>query len=126
MLGSTINVSVRRIVVDRYRRAAARRRMTDAIAVEPPEASEEDLLVSPAECLTAALQTIKSDYASILRQVYLEETPLRDVATRLDVTANNAAVRLHRARGALRESMLLECQTCPLADCWARQRQSAA
>ena len=123
-----VGVSLRRIVVDRYRRAAAQRRLADAIAVEPVEAAsdEEDELIAPAECVKAAVESLQSDYAAILRQVYLEETSLKDVAARLDVTANNAAVRLHRARRAMRETMRRRCQACPLADCWARERLAAA
>jgi RNA polymerase sigma-70 factor (ECF subfamily) len=123
-----VGVSLRRIVVDRYRRAAAQRRLADAIAVEPVEAAsdDEDELVTPAECVKAAVETLQSDYAAILRQVYLEEKPLKAVAAQLDVTANNAAVRLHRARGAMRETMRRRCQACPLADCWGRERLAAA
>ena len=126
-----VGVSLRRIVIDRYRRAAAQRRMSDAIAVEPVElveagTAEDDELLTPTECVKATVETLKSDYAFILRQVYLEEASLKDVAGRLDVTANNAAVRLHRARGALRETMLHQCEVCPLADCWARARLEAA
>jgi RNA polymerase sigma-70 factor (ECF subfamily) len=120
-----VGVSLRRVVVDRYRRAAAQRRMSKALAAEPVEATfddEDDELLTPAECLKSTLRTLKPAYATILRQVYIEETPLKDVAGRLNLTANNAAVRLHRARSALRETMLHRCQACPLADCWARQR----
>ena len=118
-----IGLSLRRIVVDRYRRAGAQRRMTEAFAAEPTAATanDDDELVTAAECVKATMQSLLSDYDAILRQVYLEETPLRDVAARLQVTSNNAAVRLHRARGDLRKRMLVQCQVCPLADCWARQ-----
>jgi RNA polymerase sigma-70 factor (ECF subfamily) len=123
-----VGVSLRRIVIDRYRRAAAQRRMIEALATEPSEAiaDDDDALVTAAECVKTTMQSLSSDYAAILRQAYLEETPLRDVAVRLDVTANNAAVRLHRARGALRERMLMQCQVCSLGDCWTRQRAVAA
>jgi RNA polymerase sigma-70 factor (ECF subfamily) len=123
-----VGVSLRRIVVDRYRRAAVQRRLADAIAVEPVNAAsdDDDELVMPMECVKAAVETLHSDYAAVLRQVYLEEKPLKTVAAQLDVTANNAAVRLHRARGALREIMRSRCKACPLADCWGRERLAAA
>jgi RNA polymerase sigma-70 factor (ECF subfamily) len=123
-----VGVSLRRVVVDRYRRAAALRRMTEALAAEPAETDcgDEDEMLTPVQCLKSTLQMLKSDYAAILQQVYLEETPLKAVAVRLDLTANNAAVRLHRARSALRETMLQRCKTCALADCWAHQRFAAA
>jgi RNA polymerase sigma-70 factor (ECF subfamily) len=120
-----VAVSLRRVVVDRYRRAAAQRRMTDALAAEPIEVAngdEDDELQAPAECLKSSLRTLQPEYASILRKIYLEEAQLKVVAADLNLTANNTGVRLHRARGALRVVMLLKCQTCPLTDCWARQR----
>lgn len=122
-----VSVSLRRMVVDRYRRAAAHRRMTEALAAEPrePTGCDDDLLI-PTECLKSTLQALKPDYGSILQQVYLQEAPLKDVAARLDLTSNNAAVRVHRARNALREAMLQKCRSCPLADCWARQRFATA
>jgi len=117
-------VSLRRMVVDRYRRAAVRRRLAESLAVEPvaDAPSDEDDLVAPAECLKGLLAGLKPDYAQILQHTYLEERPLKHAAEGLGLTANNAAVRLHRARGALRQAMHAKCQTCPLADCWAKAR----
>ena len=120
-----VAVSLRRVVVDRYRRAATQRRMTDALAAEPLEVAggdEDTELLAPAECLKLSLRTLKPEYRAILQQVYLEEAPLKDVAASLRLTANNAAVRLHRGRGALRAVMFQKCRTCPLADCWGHRR----
>ncbi|MFT4935937.1 MAG: RNA polymerase sigma-70 factor (ECF subfamily) [Pseudoalteromonas distincta] len=117
-------VSLRRLVVDRYRRAAVRRRLAESLAVEPvPDAAgETEDLISPTACLTGLVAGLKPDYAQILQQAYLEEQPLKQVAERLSLTANNAAVRLHRARGALRQALSDKCQACALADCWAKAR----
>jgi RNA polymerase sigma-70 factor (ECF subfamily) len=126
-LDAWVSVSLRRVVIDRYRRAAAQRRMTEALAAEPPEPTDqaEDETLTPTECVKSALSALKPGYAAILRHIYLDETPLKQVAAGLDLTANNVAVRLHRARGALREVMLNRCEVCPLADCWGRHRQAA-
>jgi RNA polymerase sigma-70 factor (ECF subfamily) len=118
-----VSVSLGRVVIDRYRRAASRRRMTDALAVEPgPSGSgdDEDTL-TPAECVKSMLPALKPAYAAVIQWVYLDERTLKEVAARLDLTPNNAAVRLHRARAALRETMSHKFQACPLSDCWARQ-----
>jgi RNA polymerase sigma-70 factor (ECF subfamily) len=123
-----IGVSLRRVVVDRYRRAAARRRLGEVLAADPPEAADdgEDEMFARAGCLRSTLHMLKPDYAAILEQVYLEETPLKAVAARQGLTANNMAVRLHRARAALRDALLKRCQTCPIADCWVNQRFATA
>lgn len=123
-----VGVSLRRMVVDRYRRAAAQRRMTSALVAEPrdPAEPEEDETQAPIACLKRELGGLKRDYAEILRLVYLEDAPLKAVAERMGLTANNAAVRLHRARLALREVMTCRCRHCPLAECWGRQRLAAS
>ena len=123
-----VGVSLRRMVVDRYRRGAAQRRMASAFAAEPRETAEpeEDDTVTPIECLKHELHGLKPEYTEILRQVYLEDAPLKAVAERMDLTANNAAVRLHRARQALRDVMTARCGDCPLVDCWGRQRLAAS
>lgn len=120
-----MGASLRRLVVDRYRRAAVRRRTLDALAAQPApgETDDEDgPLSAPGHCLKAALRDLKAPYREILAQAYLEERPLAEVAGRLGLTANNAAVRLHRARAALRQAMAGRCLACPFADCWARTR----
>ncbi len=120
-----MGASLRRLVVDRYRRAAVRRRTLDALAAQPApgEGDDEDGPPSvPDHCLKAALRDLKAPYREILAQAYLEERPVTEIAGRLGLTANNAAVRLHRARAALRQAMAGRCQACPLADCWARTR----
>lgn len=99
--------------------------MTDALAAEPLEVArgdDDDELAAPAECLKSSLQALKPDYRAVLQQVYLDEESMKDVAAGSNLTANNAAVRLHRARGALRVVMFQKCRACPLADCWGRQR----
>ena len=119
-----VATSLRHTVIDRYRRAGAQRRLTDALAVVPPEFPDptEDETRTAAECVTATLPKLKAAYGALLQKVYLEETPLKDVAQLERLTANNAAVRLHRARGALRETLHRQCKTCARDDCWARDQ----
>ncbi|MCI3130834.1 RNA polymerase sigma factor [Phenylobacterium aquaticum] len=117
-------VSLRRIVVDRYRRAAVRRRLAETLAAQPaPDGpGEEEDLAAATECLKGLLATLKPDYAQMLQQTYLAERPLKQVAGGLGLTTNNAGVRLHRARAALRQALSEKCHTCALADCWAKAR----
>jgi hypothetical protein len=62
--------------------------------------------------MTTLLPNLKAEYAEVLRRVDLEETPLPRVATDLAITTNNATVRLHRARQALRRQLERSCGTC--------------
>jgi RNA polymerase sigma-70 factor (ECF subfamily) len=118
-----MRASLRRLVIDRYRRAASRSRMIEAFNAEITDEDDDqaDEFIAPGECLTATIGELKPDYAAILEQTYLDEVPLRTVAQNLRLTANNAAVRLHRGRGALRRAMTAKCNACPLAECWGKR-----
>lgn len=123
-----IGAALRNAVVDRYRRAAAQRRFSEDFLNEPlpcTEADEEEALV-PIACLKATLPSLKTEYASLLVQVYLGGVSLNDIARDQHLTVNNVAVRLHRARNALRQKVQRQCMTCPLDDCLARQRPNTA
>ena len=108
-----LNVSLRNALFDRYRRDGARRRLSEAAAAEPAAGSgPDDVEEASVSCLSASIAELKPSYAAILRRADLEETPLKSVATEFDMTANNAAVRLHRARAMLREVMHARCTAC--------------
>lgn len=58
-----------------------------------------------------------SENAEMLRRVDIEEKPLPGVAEALGITVNNATVRLHRARKALREQLQAFCGTDSMRAC---------
>lgn len=64
-------------------------------------------------CLYTLLPTLHPAYADLLWRVDLLGEPRRQVATDLGLTVNNVTVRLYRARQALKQALLLSCQTCP-------------
>ena len=110
-----LNVSLRNALFDRYRRAGARRRFSDAAAAEPtddgaPEIVEE---LSSLDCLAKSVTQLKPSYAIVLRRADLDEVALGDLACELGLTSNNTAVRLHRAREMLRRIMHARCSDCP-------------
>jgi len=119
-----LNVSLRNTLFDRYRRDGARRRLQQGVATEPPPADHDDPdeeMERPMACLSRAIGELKPAYATLIRRAELQQTPLKVVAEELDLTANNVAVRLHRAREALRQSMRARCGACP-ARCLAAER----
>ncbi|HZH03129.1 MAG TPA: sigma factor-like helix-turn-helix DNA-binding protein, partial [Myxococcaceae bacterium] len=63
------------------------------------------------------LPGLKPEYAQMVRQVDLENRPLADVAVELGVTSNNATVRLHRARQALKKQLQRCCGSCAAHGC---------
>lgn len=111
-----LNVSLRNALFDRYRREGARRRLQQGVAAEPDLSDigdrDEDI-DGPMACMSLAINELKPAYADLIRRAELRQTPLKVVAGDLDLTANNVAVRLHRAREALRRTMHAHCAACP-------------
>ena len=120
-----LNVSLRNTLFDRYRREGARRRLRQGVASEPPPTADHDDfdedIGTPMTCLSSAIGELKPVYADLIRRAELQEAPLKLVAAELTLTANNVAVRLHRAREALRRSMRARCAECPVR-CFAAER----
>lgn len=115
-INAWLNVSLRNTLFDHYRRVGARLRMQDGAATEPSAAEtgaiDEDL-ERPLGCTTRAVGALKPSYADLIRRAELLETPLKLIAAEAGLTANNVAVRLHRAREALRREMQVRCAACP-------------
>jgi RNA polymerase sigma-70 factor (ECF subfamily) len=68
-------------------------------------------------CATSLLETIKPEYADALRQVDLRGMRVKAFAENGGLTANNASVRLFRARNALKREVERTCGTCATHGC---------
>jgi RNA polymerase sigma-70 factor (ECF subfamily) len=67
--------------------------------------------------MSAVIPTLKPEYADIVGEIELRERSIADVAREKGLTANNATVRLHRARAALRRRLVEVCGTCSTHGC---------
>ena len=111
-----LGIALRNALFDRYRRNAARARLTNALDAEPryDEGNGTDDDVHRAlHCLAQALAELPPQTARLLRKAEMEDVPLAAIAGEMRLTANNVGVRLHRGRAALRRQMLAHCQACP-------------
>ena len=108
---------LRNALADHWRRCDAERRTLAAYADEAAIASADDgaLLEAVCGCVRGLVDTLKPELADVVRRVDLDGLPLRDYARRADITPNNAAVRLHRARQALRGQLRRTCAASSLA-----------
>ena len=61
---------------------------------------------------------MKPEYRDALRIVDLDDGPLSELAAASGITAENAAVRVHRARKALRQQVQKACGTCADHGCF--------
>lgn len=108
---------LRNALHDHYRRQGARTRALDAAAYELSMPPDEEILNEVCACVTRLVDTLKPQYAEALRRVDLEGSSLQDYAAELGIQANNASVRLHRARTALQKQVLRSCGACTLHGC---------
>lgn len=70
--------------------------------------ADEDLRQDVCGCLIGMVDTLKEDYAAIIRAVDINEVSVKDFAMANEISPNNASVRLFRAR----QSLLKQVQTC--------------
>jgi RNA polymerase sigma factor (sigma-70 family) len=109
---------LRNALTDHWRRQDARGRALDRYAEETsPEAPDPELEGVICACLNEIVPQMKPEYADALRLVDLEGKPVVEFAKQLGITANNAGVRLHRARQALKRELERSCQTCAAHGC---------
>lgn len=118
------------LLVDWHRRRRARANALRRVSALLPATVEVDdaVFTEVCACVNDVVAALKPQYAEILRLADLEERPLGEVAERLGITANNASVRLHRARRACLAGLRAMCGAClehGCLDCFCRKKVSA-
>jgi RNA polymerase sigma-70 factor (ECF subfamily) len=114
---------LRNAVIDHYRHRAAEDRALErwaqdlATEAAPNAQTPDQIHEIVCECIDEVLLTMKPAYSEILRSVDLANTPLEAFAKKVGITAGNAAVRVHRARQALKKQLTLVCGTCAKHAC---------
>lgn len=109
---------LRNALVDHYRRRSAEGRALEREAREVSEVGlDPELQETVCACIHDLLPALKPEYAELVRQVDLEGRSVPEVAREVGITANNAGVRLHRARQALKKQLERSCGTCASHGC---------
>lgn len=110
---------LRNAIIDHHRRHGTASRGLEALANEldeqvlpPPDV--QDLVC---RCITGLTDALKPEYAEALRRIEIEGVAVKDYGAEIGITANNAAVRVYRARKALREHVIRSCGTCAEHGC---------
>lgn len=118
---------LRNAVTDHYRHQGAEVRAMERVGgMEETSVTmdDKDLHAVVCGCVIGLMNTLKPEYAAALREVELEDRSLADYASGAGITAGNAAVRVHRAREALRKQVIRSCGMCAVhgcEDCKCRQ-----
>lgn len=118
--------TLRNATVDYFRRARSADRALAQFAQEietsedPPEAMRSEVC----KCVARLVETLKPEYADALRRIEVEGISVAGFADEHGISRNNAAVRVFRAREALRRQVALSCGTCAEHGCLSCTCQS--
>lgn len=109
---------LRNAVIDHHRRHAAADRALQRFAADldastpPPEVASE-----VCACVLRLADGLAPSYAEALRDIDVHGMSVKDYAARHGLSPGNAAVRVFRARRALRAQVIAACGTCAEHGC---------
>ncbi|GKS60129.1 RNA polymerase sigma factor SigZ [Nitrospira sp.] len=114
---------LRNALIDYYRSRASHQERHSAfekdaqVLQEQDVPSLDDVKGTICQCMDQVLDTLRPNYADLIRRIDLSGEQPSAVAKDLAITPNNATVRLHRARQALRASLEATCGICTKHGC---------
>lgn len=105
---------LRNAVIDHHRRRTSLNKNLELFAAELEQQIEpqNELQGAVCRCVGELASTLKPEYAEALRRVEIDGLAVKDYATEAGISSNNAAVRVFRAREALRKQVTRSCGTC--------------
>jgi RNA polymerase sigma-70 factor (ECF subfamily) len=105
---------LRNAVIDHHRRRASSSRGIEAFAAELEQRAEpsEELRGQVCRCVAELAGTLKAEYAAALQRIEVDGLAVKDYAVEAGISSSNAAVRVFRAREALRKQVARSCGTC--------------
>jgi RNA polymerase sigma-70 factor (ECF subfamily) len=111
--------TLRNAVIDAYRRKGAQSRGLESFARELESTTEPppDTSQAVCQCVGSLARTLKPEYALALQRIEIDGVSVQGYAAEAGIAAGNAAVRVHRARAALRERVIKSCGTCAEHGC---------
>jgi len=117
---------LRNAITDHYRRRAAQSRAHESFAADAPVSYEVELTQTACACIGDLIRDLKSEYRTAIEQVDLGGATVEAFARSQQTSANNASVRLHRARKAVAKKLTTVCGACAehkCLDCTCRRSQ---
>ena len=111
--------SLRNAAIDRFRRHTAAARAHEAFAreLETRQTPTTEMESEICACVSRLAATLKAEYAEALEAIELKGTSVKAFADEKGLSSNNAAVRVFRAREALRKRVIESCGTCAEHGC---------
>jgi RNA polymerase sigma factor (sigma-70 family) len=108
---------LRNAVTDYQRRSGVAARKLDELSRELSEPAEPETHAAVCQCVKGLAASLKPEYAQALQAVEVEGVPVKDFAAAAGITSNNAAVRVFRAREALKLQVKRCCGSCADDNC---------
>jgi RNA polymerase sigma factor (sigma-70 family) len=111
--------TLRNAAVDYHRRHQTATKALDRFAAESAREAEPDAEMRAAvcQCVSRLAHTLKPEYAAALKRIDVEGLAVKDYAAEAGISSSNAAVRVFRAREALRSRVTRSCGTCAEHGC---------
>ena len=106
--------TLRNAAVDQFRRRGAADRAYDAFAreLETRETPTHDMEAEICACVSRLASTLKPEYAEALEEIEVGGKPVKAFAEQKGLSPSNAAVRIFRAREALKKRVAESCGVC--------------
>jgi len=111
--------TLRNAAIDRFRRREAASRAVEAFAreLETHAAPTSEIEAEICGCIARLASSLKAEYADALQAIDVQGVPVKAFAEQRGLSASNAAVRIFRAREALKERLIESCGTCAEHGC---------
>lgn len=111
--------TLKNAAIDYHRRHKTASKALDTFASETDDKVEADadLHAAVCQCVGRLADTLKPAYADALKRIEVDGLSVKDYAEEAGISASNAAVRVFRAREALRGQVSRSCGTCAEHGC---------
>ena len=111
--------TLRNAAIDYHRRHQTAGRALEAFAAETGDKVEADqeLRQAVCQCVGRLADTLKPEYAGALKRIEVDGVAVKDYAAEAGISTSNAAVRVFRAREALRKQVSRSCGSCAEHGC---------
>ena len=111
--------TLRNATIDHFRRRGVADRAAEAFAreLERQETPTTEMVGEICACVSRLASTLKPEYAEALQAIEVAGTPVKAFAEQKGLSSSNAAVRVFRAREALKKRVAESCGTCAEHGC---------
>ena len=112
---------LRNALIDRSRRHGAKARALEKFASELQNAdgTYDELHKNVCRCVAQLTESLKPEYRNALQRIEVDGAAVKDYAAEIGISSGNAAVRVFRAREALRDRVAQSCGACASDGCSA-------